>query len=95
MNSCNAHEVPVPPRDWKKYGVAYVLHGVQGAVCGYLLKRNPKVSLTGTGLYMGYQTLEMWRRKDTPARDVKDFSVCWAAGVVASELLDWYVSRKK
>ena len=95
MENSKSYRISVPPRDWKKYGVAYVLHGVQGAVCGYLLKRKPKVSLVGTGLYLGYQTLEMWRRRDTPARDVKDFGIGWAAGVVVCELLDWLDDRKK
>lgn len=69
-----------PSRRWK-YLPAYLAHGVIGAWCGYHLNDRPASSLTATGLYLVYQTLEMWRLGDTPSRDVSDFGIGWAAGL--------------
>ena len=85
----------IPKRNWKRYGFAYIAHGLQGLACGYLLKRKPRISLVGTGLYFGYQTLEFLRRRDTPGRDTQDFGIGWGIGVIACELLDWLQEDSK
>lgn len=80
---------PLPPRDWRGHGVHYALHALMGAALGFGLLGVPTVSLTGTALFLAYQTLEFCRRGDTPARDVKDFSLGWTAGVAAGIGWGW------
>ena len=83
---------PVQPRDWKKYGVAYVAHGVTGfaASFGMIVAGShfgwfvfiPFLLLTVEVLYR--QTIEYLRRHDTPGRDLQDHLTGYVTGLCAA-----------
>lgn len=82
------------PRDWKEIGWAYVLHFIQGAICGILaIIAYKQESLTLAVLsfvcvaqYIAYQGLSFARKGDTVGRDMKDFAAGYAVGGVL-----WYL----
>ena len=76
------------PRDWKEIGWAYVLHFIQGAVCGILAIAAYQqaslplavISFACVAQYIAYQGLSFARKYDTVGRDMADFSAGYAVG---------------
>ena len=73
------HKEPVPPRNWKKWAIAYIAHGLTGAMSGAGVGfavgiGDPVYALTFlvSVLVCTRQTLEYLRRNDTPGRDLGD-----------------------
>ena len=71
----------IPPRNWKRWGLAYASHWLVGAVLGVLIAGlAPVVGCAGLAIILVYQWVEFLRRGDTPARDILDYGVGFAVG---------------
>lgn len=75
-------------RDWKKYGVCYLIHALSGAVVAFLAL-TPGLSvlaLVATLSWLSYQSLEWmkWKGQDTPAMDVADWLIGLTVGAGAT-----------
>ena len=88
----------IPPRDWRRYWWAYLLHGLSGglAAVGILMGGVWRTfALVGLAVEMFYQLVEFLRRGDTPARDVKDVKLGYYFTIGAIILICWLTGRKQ
>ena len=72
------YDAPVPQRDWRRWGFAYAAHFATGSISGFGLGLACGGYLPGAFagsislLVFTRQTVEAWRRNDTPGRDMGD-----------------------
>ena len=85
---------PIPPRDWKRWGLAYAAHFTTGLLSGAGLVLTalgaPAViaaTLAVTAAVCARQGLEWGRRNDTPGRDVGDHLIGLALMVSAAVVI--------
>ena len=88
---------PVPPRNWRKWGYAYLAHATTGAISGagvgWAIGASEPLyfgALAVIVLSFTRQTVEYLRRGDTPGRDMGDSLtgfVCAGVGAFTAGVL--------
>lgn len=87
---------PVPPRDWRSYGLCYAVHfltgmiagaGVGYAIGGVVAHQSPYLLAPALTQLLAFrtdwrQTVEFLRRFDTPGRDMGDSIAGYCFGLL-------------